>query len=86
MRLPKTVDSFVSSLNDMLAEGQDVALADAQTLKTINRLLGAVAPGFCIVTVQSIENKLLGFSAQQTPTHEHSTHSQGAPGVKTDEE
>ena len=69
MRLPKNADMFVAALNDMLAEGKQETLQDSETLKAINRLLGAVAPEFCIVTVQSIEGTLLGFSAQQISVH-----------------
>ena len=77
MRLPKTVDQFVSALNDMLAEGKDTTLQNEDTLKAVDRLLGAVAPGYYIVTVQSIGGQLLGFSAQQSSTHEQSAPAAG---------
>lgn len=73
MKLPKTADQFVTSLNDMLAESEAEMLHNNEALKVVDRLLGAVAPGFCLVTVQSIRGQLLGFSAQQDPTHGKAT-------------
>lgn len=73
MKLPKIADQFVTSLNDMLAESESETLQNSETLKVANRLLGAVSPGFCLVTVQSISGQLLGFSAQQDPTHGKNT-------------
>jgi hypothetical protein len=69
MKLPKIADQFVTSLNDMLTESESEMLQNAETLKIVNRLLGAVSPGFCLVTVQSISGQLLGFSAQQESNH-----------------
>jgi hypothetical protein len=77
MKLPKTADQFVTSLNDMLTESEYETLQHGETLKIVNRLLGTVAPGFCLVTVQSISGQLLGFSAQQDSTHGKTTPTSG---------
>lgn len=76
MKLPKTAESFVTALNDMLADGGFATLGDNATLQIVNRLLHAVSPDHFIVTVQNIEGQLLGFSAQKSAPKANDTHTQ----------
>lgn len=73
MRQNKIAELFVTSLNDMLTAGQLGNLEDS--LKPLNQLLGALAPGYTVLTMRDVAGQLVGFSPYlaHTTTHEPST-------------
>jgi len=65
MRANKIAETFASAMNDMLTEGRHrESLEDGQTLKVINNILGAVAPGHELLTMRKVDGLLAGFSAK----------------------
>jgi hypothetical protein len=67
MRTPKTVETFIVSLNELLANGQITISEETTTLKALNHILGALAPGYSILTMHDIEGQLAGFAPKFTP-------------------
>jgi hypothetical protein len=66
MRTPKTVETFIVSLNELLANGQITISEEITTLKALNHILGALAPGYSILTMHDIEGQLAGFAPKFT--------------------
>lgn len=65
MRANKIAETFASAMNDMLTEGRHrESLEDGQTLKVINNILGAVAPGHELLTMRNVDGLLSGFSTK----------------------
>jgi len=69
MRTPKLVDTFITSINEMLTSGQ-LALLESQPafLKLMNYILGELAPGYSILSMHDVEGNLAGFASKFTPT------------------
>jgi len=76
MRTPKIVETFITSLNDLLTAGQLVLIEEIAALKSLNHILGALAPGYSILTMRDVEGSLVGFAAKHTP---HTSCDQSAP-------
>jgi rRNA pseudouridine-1189 N-methylase Emg1 (Nep1/Mra1 family) len=67
MRTPKTVETFIASLNELLANGQITISEETVTLKSLNYILGALAPGYSILTMHDVQGQLAGFAPKFTP-------------------
>lgn len=76
MRTPKLVETFVASLNELLTAGQLGIAEETVALKTLNHILGALAPGFSVLTMHDVEGRLAGFASKFTPTTASEQHTQ----------
>lgn len=82
MRTPKLVETFVASLNELLAKDQLPLHEEVPTLKLMNYILGTLAPGYSILTMRDVEGSLAGFAPKFTPTtasEQHTLRPETAP-------
>jgi hypothetical protein len=68
MRTPKIVETFIASLNELLTNGQLTLVEEPTALKSLNHILGALVPGYSILTMHDIDGRLAGFAPKFTST------------------
>lgn len=68
MRTPKIVETFIASLNELLTNGQLTLVEEPTALKSLNHILGALAPGYSILTMHDMDGRLAGFAPKFTQT------------------